>query len=227
MRPFLSIAIALLVAAGISTARAEEPVKIGYGISKTGPFAPAARTQIETYELWADQVAANGGIVVAGKKRPVKFVSYDDQSDFGKEPAIYEKLITDDKVDLLLAPWGTPAHFAIVGVLESTNFRWSAIPPGSVTVRDIKPGNIWFPTSELADRFGDALIKFLQAEKVKTVAISTLQLPFSLEVKKYLVPALQAAGIKIVVNDDYPPDVKDLTATLSKIKQAARTRSCL
>jgi branched-chain amino acid transport system substrate-binding protein len=42
-----------------------------------------------------------------------------------------------------------------------------------------------------------------------------------LEVKKYLMPALEQAGIKVVVNDEYAPDVKDLTATLTKIKQAA------
>lgn len=51
--------------------------------------------------------------------------------------------------------------------------------------------------------------------------MTTLQLPFSLEVKKYLIPALNSAGIKVVVNDEYAPGVKDLTATLTKIKQAA------
>ena len=64
-------------------------------------------------------------------------------------------------------------------------------------------------------------MKFLQAQKTKTVAVTTLQLPFSLEVKKFLMPALESAGLKIVVNDEYAPDVKDLTATLTKIKQAA------
>ena len=212
---------AALLAAATTAAEAQDPIKIGYAISKTGPFAPAAQTQLETYQMWADQVAAAGGLDVAGTKRPVKFVVYDDQSDFSKEPAIYEKLITDDKVDLLLAPWGTPSHFAIVGILEKYQFPLVGNSAGSVTVRDIKPGNIWFPTSELAYQFVEALVKSMQAEKIKTVAISTLQLPFSLEVKKYLIPALQSTSIKIVVNDEYAPDVKDLSATLAKIKQAA------
>jgi len=83
-------------------------------------------------------------------------------------------VITDDKVDLLLAPWGPPFHFAIVGILEKYHFPLVGNSAGSVTIRDIKPGNIWFPTSELADRYVAALVKFLQPEKVKTVAISTL-----------------------------------------------------
>lgn len=54
-----SLAVAAtLLAAGMSAAAAEEPIKIGYAISKTGPFAPAAHTQINTYELWQDQVNA-------------------------------------------------------------------------------------------------------------------------------------------------------------------------
>jgi branched-chain amino acid transport system substrate-binding protein len=212
---------AVLLAAGATGASAQEPIKIGYAIAKTGFFAPAAHTQIQTYELWQDQVNAAGGINVGGTKRPVKFISYDDQSDFAKAPQIYEKLITDDKVDLLLAPWGTPFHFAIVGVLEKYQFPVVGNSAASVTVRDIKPGHIWFPTSALPDRIAAELVKFLQAQKTKTVAVTTLQLPFSLEVKKFLMPALESAGLKIVVNDEYAPDVKDLTATLTKIKQAA------
>jgi branched-chain amino acid transport system substrate-binding protein len=220
----MKIALALaatLLATTITAASAQEPVKIGYAISKTGPFAPAAHTQLQTYELWADQVLAAGGIDVGGTKRPVKFISYDDQSDFSKAPAIYEKLITDDKVDLLLAPWGTPFHFSVVGILEKYQFPMVGNSAASVTIRDIKPGNIWFPTSAIPDRLAAELVKFLQAQKAKTVAISTLQLPFSLEVKKFLMPALESSGLKVVVNDEYAPDVKDLTATLTKIKQAA------
>jgi branched-chain amino acid transport system substrate-binding protein len=218
----LALALAaVLAAAGATAAAAQEPVKIGYAIPKTGAFAPAAHTQLQTYELWQDEVAKAGGIDVGGVKRPVKFISYDDQSDFAKAPQIYEKLITDDKVDLLLAPWGTPFHFAIVGVLEKYQFPMVGNSASSVTIRNLKPGNIWFPTSCIPDRMAVDLVKFLQAQNVKTVAVNTLQLPFSLEVKKYLMPALQAAGLKVVVNDEYAPDVKDMTATLTKIKQAA------
>jgi branched-chain amino acid transport system substrate-binding protein len=214
------VVAATLLATGM-TAAADEPIKIGYGIAKTGLFAPAAQAQLNTYELWQDQVAAAGGIDVGGKRRPVKFISYDDQSDIGKEPQIYEKLITDDKVDLLLAPWGTPFTFAIAGVLEKYQFPMVGNTAVSVTIRQMKPGNIWFPCSCIPDVMGTELAKFLAQQKVKTASITTLQLPFSLEVKQYLIPALERAGIKIVVNDEYPPGVKDLTATLVKIKQAA------
>ena len=220
-RPVLAAMLAVLGLLAAGSAGAADPVRIGYAISKTGMFAPAAQSQINAYQLWADQVNQQGGLDVAGVKRPVEFVVYDDQSDFGKAPGIYEKLITNDKVDLLLAPWGTPFHFAIAGVLERYKFPMVGNSAASVALREVKPGNIWFPTSAIPDKIADELVKLLQAQKVKTVAINMLQLPFSQEIKRFLVPALGKTDIKIVVNEEYAPGVKDMTATLTKIRQAA------
>ncbi len=95
---------------------ANDPVRIGYTIARTGLFAAAAPSQEQAYTLWAEQVNAAGGLDVAGTLRPVEFVSYDDESDPAKAAQLYERLITSDNVDLLMAPWGTP-------------HRWSATPP--------------------------------------------------------------------------------------------------
>lgn len=219
-RLLLGAALALPLGLGLTAADAAEPVKIGYAISKTGPFAPIADLQIKAYELWAKQIENQGGLDVAGEKRPIEFVVYDDQSDFGKTPGIYEKLITDDKVDLLLAPWGTPFHFAVAGVLERYGFPMVGNSAASVQLRDLKPGNIWFPTSAIPDRIAAELVKLLQQQGVKTVAVNTLQLPFSQEVKGFLMPALKDAGIEVVVDEEYAPGTRDMTATLTKIKQA-------
>ena len=154
-RPVLAAMLAVLGLLAAGSAGAADPVRIGYAISKTGMFAPAAQSQINAYQLWADQVNQQGGLDVAGVKRPVEFVVYDDQSDFGKAPGIYEKLITNDKVDLLLAPWGTPFHFAIAGVLERYKFPMVGNSSASVALREVKPGNIWFPTSAIPDKIVD------------------------------------------------------------------------
>jgi branched-chain amino acid transport system substrate-binding protein len=63
-----SLAVAAtLLAAGMTAAAANEPIKTGYAISKTGPFAPAAHTQINTYELWQDQVNAASASISAAR----------------------------------------------------------------------------------------------------------------------------------------------------------------
>src|SRR6187397_991221 len=111
LRRLLALAAAAAVGLATAAAQAAEPVRIGFSIAKTGLFATAAPSQLNAYELWKDQVNAAGGLDVAGEHRPVELVMYDDQSQPGEAVKIYEKLITDDKVDLLLAPWGTPTHF--------------------------------------------------------------------------------------------------------------------
>ena len=201
-------------------AQAAEPVKIGFSISKTGLFAQAATSQLQTYELWREQVNAKGGLDVAGSKRKIEFVFYDDQSNPGKAVQIYEKLITDDKADLLLAPWGTSLHLAIVGVLERYNFPVVGNTAASVHLRQLKAGNMWFPTSSFPDKQSSAIAKLLRSQGVKTAALVTNQLPYTQENKKFILPALKGAGIELLVNEDYPPDVKDLTAVLAKVKNA-------
>ena len=106
-------------------ASAADPIKIGFSHSKTGIFAPAATSQLQSYELWREQVNARGGLDVAGTRRPIEFTVYDDQSNSGKAVQIYEKLITDDKVDLLLAPWGTSAGVARRWTRRSRSARCS------------------------------------------------------------------------------------------------------
>ena len=155
-------ALALAAAAG-AAASAAEPVRIGFSQSKTGMFAPAAVSQFQSYELWRERVNAKGGLDVAGVRRPVEFVAYDDQSNPAKAVQIYEKLITADKVDLLLAPWGTPLHFAIAGVIERHAFPLVGNTAASVQIRELKAGNVWFPTPLFPDRQSAELAKLLQS----------------------------------------------------------------
>jgi branched-chain amino acid transport system substrate-binding protein len=202
-------------------AQAAEPVRIGFSLAQTGLFAAAAPSQLNAYELWRDQVNAAGGLDVAGELRMIEFVMYDDRSDPSEAVRIYEKLITEDHVDLLLAPWGTPHHFAVAGVVEKHGFPMVGNSAASVQLRDINPGNIWFPTSAIPDLMAVELVAMMQSQGVTSVALIANQLPFSLEIKQFLVPALEAAGIAILVNDEYPPDVQDMTAMLSGIRAAA------
>ena len=96
-----SIVLALSVVA--AAAQAAEPVKVGFSMSLTGAVAPNGRQLLLTLEIWRDDVNAAGGLL----GRPVELVYYDDQSNPANVPAIYTKLLTVDKVDLLLGPYAT------------------------------------------------------------------------------------------------------------------------
>ncbi len=140
---------ALTAATGAALAQNPAPLRLGFSMARTGMLANATPSQMNTYELWREQVNARGGMDVGGVKRKVEFVVYDDQSKPEQAVRIYEKLITDDKVDLLLAPWGTPFHLSIAPVLEKYKFPMIGNTAASVALRQVKPGYIWFPTSAI------------------------------------------------------------------------------
>lgn len=215
------LAATLLVwVSGSASAQADKPLRIGFSMARTGMLANATPSQMNTYELWREQVNARGGMNVGGTRRKVEFVSYDDQSKPEQAVRIYEKLITDDKVDLLLAPWGTPFHISIAPVLEKFKFPMVGNTAASVALRQVKPGYIWFPTSAIPDRIGTELTAMLKAQNVKSVVVLANVLPFTKEIKNFLEPELKKAGIDIKLSSEYPPDIKDMTAVLTQAKQA-------
>lgn len=212
-------ATAMLVSAALPT-WAADPVRIGYTMARTGLFAAAAPSQEQAYELWRDQVNADGGLDVVGERRPVEFVSYDDESDPAKSAQLYERLITSDDVDLLLAPWGTPHHLNVAGIAEQYGFPIVGNTAASVAIREVQPGNIWFPTSAIPDQIGPELAAMLGYSGITSVSIISNVLPFSQENLSFLTPALKKAGIEIRMSENYPPDISDMTPLIIQIKAA-------
>ena len=95
--------LAALLSWGVPAARAVEPIKIGFSMELTGPFAVVGKTGLLAFKIWEEEVNAEGGLL----GRPVKLVYYDDQSNPSLVPGIYTKLIDIDKVDLLISSYGT------------------------------------------------------------------------------------------------------------------------
>ncbi|MFP6713304.1 MAG: amino acid ABC transporter substrate-binding protein [Rhodospirillales bacterium] len=222
---FKRLLAASLVIAGTlgiyTTVQAAEPVKIGFSIPKTGLFAPAGPSQLNAYLVWQDLVNAKGGLDIGGKgRRKVEFIHYDDKSDPAQAVKIYEKLITSDKVDLIMAPWGTQHHFAIAPVVERHKFPLIGNTAASVALRKVKPGYLWFTTPMMPDNLAKEMTAMLKSRGVKSVAIMYNLLQFASENVQFLKPALAKAGIKVKFEAKYPPDIKDMTGMLTKIKIA-------
>src|SRR6187401_3086681 len=99
---------ALALLAGLSwplgaSAQSGNPIKVGAGLALTGGGAPAGKMLQAAIEIWRDDVNAKGGLL----GRPVEIIVYDDQSNPANVPNLYTKIITVDKADLLLGPYGT------------------------------------------------------------------------------------------------------------------------
>src|SRR5262252_7733902 len=88
---------------GAATAQNKDPIKIGFGMSLTGPLAANGKQALLGMKIWEEETNAKGGLL----GRQVKLVYYDDQTNPSTVPGIYTKLIDVDKVDLVLGPYAT------------------------------------------------------------------------------------------------------------------------
>ena len=77
------------------------PILIGGTLGLTGAFAGPSADYKLAYDLWLERVNAEGGLL----GRPVEMIVYDDESTPATAQALYQRLINEDGVDLILAPY--------------------------------------------------------------------------------------------------------------------------
>jgi len=210
--------LAALALAGATSALAQEPVRIGYAIARTGPWAAGAQVSQEpNYVLWAEQVNAGGGLNVKGVKRKVELIGLDDRSETETVVRSYEKLMGTDKVDLILPPWGTGANFAVLPLVQKYGYPMLAPTATGRKLLELK-NPYFFALLQQPDVMMNALAEYMAARSVKTVAFIYVDELFGLEQAGALERAMQARGIQIVEKKSYPLGVKDLQPVLNDIK---------
>lgn len=194
------------------------PVRVGYAMSRTGPWSVGAQTSQEpNYLLWAEQVNAAGGLDVKGTRRPVELISSDDQSNIETCVRTYEKLMGSDKVDLVLPPWGSNANFAVAPL--ANRFQYPFLAPTALSRRLVEMKlPYFFLLLQQPKPMMDALVDMLKASGVKTLATIYVDDLFGLENYAALKVALAGSGITLVEDKSYPLGVKDLSPVLRGIK---------
>jgi branched-chain amino acid transport system substrate-binding protein len=116
-RLLAALAAVILVLAGPAAALAAPagaPIRIGSTLALTGPLAATALVHKITGEIYVEELNRKNGLL----GRPVEWVLLDDQSKPDVSRTLYEKLITVDKVDLLLGPYATGAILSAMGVAQ-------------------------------------------------------------------------------------------------------------
>jgi branched-chain amino acid transport system substrate-binding protein len=114
----LLLAAVLLLAAAFPwagrAAPAGPPVRVGGTLALTGPLAATALVHKLTGEIYVEQLNRKNGLL----GRPVEWVLLDDQSKPDVARTLYERLITVDRVDLLMGPYATGAILSAMGVAQ-------------------------------------------------------------------------------------------------------------
>jgi branched-chain amino acid transport system substrate-binding protein len=194
------------------------PLRVGYAIGRTGPWAPGAQVSQEpNYLLWAEQHNAAGGINVKGTKRQIELISSDDQSNIETCVRTYEKLMGSDKVDLVLPPWGSNANFAIAPLANRFGYPFLAPTALSRQLVEMKLP-YFFLMLQQPKPMMDALVDMLKSNGAKTAVVIYVDDLFGLENYAALKVAVQGSGINIVEDKSYPLGVKDLSPVLRSMK---------
>ncbi len=154
-------------------AAAPSVIKIGTLYASSGPFAVASQGQFEGLKYWADAVNKDGGVFVKAfdKKIPVKIVAYDDQSSTSTATTLYNQLISQDKVDVLVADFGSVLTSVAVP-LAAEHHMLLIDPTGSganfFTKKTDYLADVSIPSSTV---WPVPLATYLLQQKIKRVAI--------------------------------------------------------
>jgi branched-chain amino acid transport system substrate-binding protein len=196
-------------------AAAQTPIKIGASMSVTGTYAKPGTYQKQGYDVCIDELNAKGGIL--GRK--VELVIYDDQSTPATAVRLYEKLITEDKVDAVMGPYSSAVSEAVANVTEK--YKKVMVAPLAATTSIFKKGRKYiFMVITPAENYLDGLIDMAAKRGLKTVAIINEDTLFPKASAAGTAEAAKKKGMQVVLQEAYPKGNTDFSALLVKIKAA-------
>jgi branched-chain amino acid transport system substrate-binding protein len=210
------VALAGVVLASLPlSVAAQTPIKIGASMSVTGTYAKPGTYQKQGYDVCIDELNAKGGIL--GRK--VELVIYDDQSTPATAVRLYEKLITEDKVDAVMGPYSSAVSEAVANVTEK--YKKVMVAPLAATTSIFKKGRKYiFMVITPAENYLDGLIDMAAKRGLKTVAIINEDTLFPKASASGTVEAAKKRGMQVVLQEAYPKGNTDFSALLVKIKAA-------
>ena len=220
-------ALAVLMALVALPAVAQDKVKIGYAISKTGPNAGGASvTQIPNSEMWVKEVNAKGGLMIGGKRVPIEVIEVDDRSNSEEAVRGVERLITQDKVDLMFPPWGTGLNLAVGPVFNKYGYpqlAFSAVTDRAPELAKRWPNSFWLlgTSKQYVDALVGVMKKLRDEGKIgANVAMISIADGFGIDLSGAARKGFEAAGFKLVYDKSYPIGTQDLSPLLG---EAARS----
>lgn len=205
-----------LLALSVPALAQQAPLQIGASLSLSGALAQSGEMMKRGYGLWEKDVNARGGLL----GRQVKLVLYDDQSDSGTSARLYEKLITEDKVDLLLGPYGSAAAFAASAVTEKHKFPilLPAAASDAIFARGFKYA--FQLQARVSGVFDSLLGEIASKNKLTTVAILHSPDIYPKAVGNAAAAHAEKYGRKVVLREEFPLNSKDLSSVVLKLRAA-------
>lgn len=210
---------ALATGASALAAQAPSQIKVGTLYAGSGPFATSSQSQYSGLKFWVDHVDSSGGVFVKAfnKKIPVKLVSYDDQSSTDTATTLYNQLITQDHVNVLVADFGSvltsvavplaQEHHRLLFDVTGTGAKFFTKNNPYIVLTSLPTSGVW-PKS---------LASFLNQKKIHGVAVLYDSNDFDQSQAETLKRYLDKAGNKPVYYHAVPSSTSSYTVLLHRI----------
>ena len=222
IRKYLTIvAIVVMAFGGLSacaqntTINDQTPITIGASLSLSGDFGGDGPAMKQGYQLWADTVNNNGGLL----GRPVKLVILDDKSDPNRASRNYKTLINVDHVNLLFGPFSTLLTKQAAQVAQAAGYTLIEGAGGGPSVFDPGWNNLFavsLPVANNLTTFANYILSLPQAIRPRTAAYATSDDPFTEPQLRVAQQLLERAGIKTVYDTNPAYDSSKITGTAVK-----------
>jgi branched-chain amino acid transport system substrate-binding protein len=199
--------------------KAPDKLRFGYAITQSGPLGPGATaTSISPYKVWAKVTNDAGGINLKkfGKKVPVELVAYDDQGKPDELIKLTERLIQQDKVDMVLAPYATHMNLAQAPIINK--YKYPVVMTTATTNKTYEIAAKWpyafwniAQPREATQPLAAAIAELKKQGKLKGRCATVYpSVEYGVECHAAFVEAAKKQGLEIVFDKSYAFGASDL-----------------
>ncbi|MEJ8573268.1 amino acid ABC transporter substrate-binding protein [Microbaculum marinum] len=216
-------AFGVLVLAG--NAIAEDVVTLGSAISLTGNYSTNGEHTQRGYDLAVEKINEAGGVKIGDKTYRLEVKYYDDESTPARGAELAERLVKQDGIKLILGPYGSGLTKAVAPITEELQVPMVEANGASRSLFT----NGWkyiFATLSTSEQYLSSAID-LAAQNAEAlgkepgdikVAVVVENDPFSADVRAGVIEDMKKYGMKLVIDDQFPREINDMSATLTKVK---------
>ncbi|WP_421866401.1 amino acid ABC transporter substrate-binding protein [Parvibaculum sp.] len=212
---------AALVLGGAAQAEDTGTIRLGAAVSLTGKYSSNGAFTRNGYDLAVKRINEEGGVTVEGKPYKLEIVYYDDESTPARGAQLVERLIQQDGVKYLLGPYSSGLTEAIAPVTEKYGVPMVEANGAAVSLFR-KNYRYLFAVLSTTDQYlrgaVDLAAKVHDDPSQIRVAMAFENDPFSQDVREGVMEDTAKHGMKVVIDDKLPPELNDMSATLTKAK---------
>jgi branched-chain amino acid transport system substrate-binding protein len=196
-------------------AGAQPPLRIGSSFSETGAYAQLGQTVHRGHELCVKHANERGGVL----GRTIELTAHDDASDPATSVAIYDRLLSRDRVDAVFSPYSAPITDAVADVTERHRKPLVACCMGTTALYR-KGRRFTFMLLSPGEAYLEGLVDMAVKRRLRTIALIHEDTPFPTAIAQGGVELATRRGLQVLVVEAYRPRTTDFSPLLGRVKAA-------